>query len=186
MPDKFVPLILSLFEWSNFNFFHSSQWITFPILLCFDWHAFCANLPRSLIIGLILCLYHHIIIIIIILLFASFHASDSWWYFTEIWVTASLLEYPGLYSVFKLILIMQWSGWSRFFLWFSISQVFFPRFRRPFQEHPIIIGIPHPHLPKFSGKIHVHINLFPFFIFTLLLAGRTKSTRRYKFFLSLF
>ena len=49
-----------------------------------------------------------IIIIIIILLFESFYASTSWY--------ESLIRSPGLFSVFKLILEMLWSEWSRFFL----------------------------------------------------------------------
>ena len=35
-----------------------------------------------------------------------FHTSVSWWSFTGVWVTASLLKYPGLFSVFWLILVI--------------------------------------------------------------------------------
>ena len=44
-----------------------------------------------------------IIIIIIIILLLSlqvFHTSISWWSFTGVWVTTSLLKSPGLFSVF--------------------------------------------------------------------------------------
>ena len=41
-----------------------------------------------------------IIIIIIICSFRVFHISISWWFFTGIWVWASLLESPRLFSVF--------------------------------------------------------------------------------------
>ena len=34
-----------------------------------------------------------------------FHISISWWFFTRVWVTASLLKYPGLVSVF-------WPSWA--------------------------------------------------------------------------
>ena len=34
------------------------------------------------------------------LLIRDFHISVSWWYFTEVWVTASLLKSPGPFSVF--------------------------------------------------------------------------------------
>ena len=39
-------------------------------------------------------------IIIIIYSFRIFLVSVSWWFFTGVWVTASLLKSPGLFSVF--------------------------------------------------------------------------------------
>ena len=39
-------------------------------------------------------------IIIIIYSFRVFHISISWWFFTGVWVTASLLKSPGLVSGF--------------------------------------------------------------------------------------
>ena len=44
----------------------------------------------------------YLIIIIIIIIYSSrvFHISVSWWFFTGVWVTASLLKSPGLVSVF--------------------------------------------------------------------------------------
>ena len=47
-----------------------------------------------------------IIIIIIIYSFRVFHISVSWWFFTGVWVTASLLKSPGLVSGFWLFLAM--------------------------------------------------------------------------------
>ena len=41
-----------------------------------------------------------IIIIIIIYSFRVFHISVSWWFFTGVWVTASLFKSPGLVSGF--------------------------------------------------------------------------------------
>ena len=41
------------FEGSNFNFWHSSQQITFPVQLCLVLYSFCANLLHSLITWLI-------------------------------------------------------------------------------------------------------------------------------------
>ena len=38
--------------------------------------------------------------IIVIYSFRVFHISTSWWFFTGVWVTASLLKSPGLFSVF--------------------------------------------------------------------------------------
>ena len=40
---------------------------------------------------------------------------------------ASPLWSPGLFSVFELILIVLWSGWSRFFLWSTVVPGVFPR-----------------------------------------------------------
>ena len=53
---------------------------------------------------------------IIILLFTSFLS-------TVVWVIASLLRFPGLFSVFWLISTMLGSVWSRFFLWFPFLPV---------------------------------------------------------------
>ena len=47
-----------------------------------------------------------IIIIIIIFSFRVFHISVSWWFFTGVWVTASLLKSPGLVSGFWPFLAM--------------------------------------------------------------------------------
>ena len=43
-----------------------------------------------------ICIIIIIIIIIIIFSFRVFHISVSWWFFTGVWVTASLLKSPGL------------------------------------------------------------------------------------------
>ena len=47
-----------------------------------------------------------IIIIIIIYSFRVFHISVNWWFFTGVWVTASLLKSPGLVSGFWPFLVM--------------------------------------------------------------------------------
>ena len=39
--------------WSNFNFLHNSQWITFPTQSCLVLYSFCANLLHSLIMWVI-------------------------------------------------------------------------------------------------------------------------------------
>ena len=68
--------------WSNFNFLYNSLWITFLTQLYLDLYSFWACLLHSLIMWLI----------IIILLLWVFHTSFSWWFFTGVWVTASLLK----------------------------------------------------------------------------------------------
>ena len=44
--------IYHLFVWSNLNFLHISQWITFPTQSCLVLYSFCANLLNSLILWL--------------------------------------------------------------------------------------------------------------------------------------
>ena len=44
--------------------------------------------------------------------FRVFHISISWWFFTGVWVTASLLKSPGLFSVYGQFSIMLSFGWS--------------------------------------------------------------------------
>ena len=50
--------------------------------------------------------------------FWVFHTSMSWWSFTEVWATASLLRSPGLFSVFWPILEMLKFWESQFVLQF--------------------------------------------------------------------
>ena len=45
-------------------------------------------------------------------LIRAFHISDSRWFFTEVWVTASLLKSPGLFLVFWQFSTMLSFGWS--------------------------------------------------------------------------
>ena len=60
-----------------------------------------------------------------IILFFFFHNSVRWRSKIGLCVTASLLGYPGLFSVFKSILLMLQSWWSLSFLWAPVSSVFF-------------------------------------------------------------
>ena len=53
-----------------------------------------------------------IIIIIIIIIIRYFHISNSRWFFSEVWVTASLLKSPGLFLVFWQFSTMLSFGWS--------------------------------------------------------------------------
>ena len=52
-----------------------------------------------------------------------FHNSVSWWFFTRIWVTVSLLKSPGLFSVFWVILVKLLFRWSLLSLLFPILPV---------------------------------------------------------------
>ena len=49
-----------------------------------------------------------IIIIIIIYSIGFFQLSISWWFFTRVWVAASLLKSPGLFLVFWPISVKQY------------------------------------------------------------------------------
>ena len=53
-----------------------------------------------------------IIIIIITYSFRVFQISVSWWFFSGVWVTASLPKSPGLFPVFWPFSIMLWFRWS--------------------------------------------------------------------------
>ena len=88
--------IYHLFVWINLNFLHISQWIALPTQPCLVLYSFCANLLHSLIF----------VIIIIIIHFRVFHTSVSWWFSIGVWVTASLLKSPGLWSILWPLLIM--------------------------------------------------------------------------------
>ena len=46
--------IYHLFVWSNLNFLHNSQWITFSTQLCLVLYSLCANLLLSFIMWLII------------------------------------------------------------------------------------------------------------------------------------
>ena len=63
-------------------------------------NQFCASHFLGRIIIIIIIIMIIIIIIIIIYTLRVFHIGVSWWSFTEVWVTASILKSPGLFSVF--------------------------------------------------------------------------------------
>ena len=55
IPEKFSRTdsglyISHMFAWSNLNYLHSSQWISFPSKSCLLLYIFCANLRHSLVI----------------------------------------------------------------------------------------------------------------------------------------
>ena len=52
------------------------------------------------------------IIFIIIIIIRAFYISNSRWFFTEVWVAASLLKSPGLFLVFWQFSTMLLFGWS--------------------------------------------------------------------------
>ena len=73
--------IYYLLAWSNFYLLHNSLWITFPTQSCLVSYFFCASL-----------LYLLILVLSLLLPLWVFHTCVNWCSFTEVWVTASLLD----------------------------------------------------------------------------------------------
>ena len=103
--------IYHLLAWSNFNFLYIFQWITLPPQPCLALYSFCANFVHLLIMWLMvsslspysLHLLFCCVLLLLLLLYYSlrvFHISFSWWSFTGVWMRASLLKSPALFSVF--------------------------------------------------------------------------------------
>ena len=97
----------------------SSAQIKIGITVTFMFHRFFSSLISSRYLSLFPISFNFTlwsagtaITIIIIYPFRVFHISVSWWFFTGVWVTASLLISPGLSSVFWLFSIMLSFGWS--------------------------------------------------------------------------
>ena len=65
----------------------------------------------------------------------------------------------GLFSVFQPILTMLWSGWCRFFLWFTVPLLFYPSLWESFQMLQLVLTWPSPACSsiffKFFGKLQV-------------------------------
>ena len=66
---------------------------------CIQYHFYYHD-NYFLLFSLYFSLFPFIFIIIIIYSFRVFPISVSWWFFTGVWVTASLLKSPGLVSVY--------------------------------------------------------------------------------------
>ena len=73
-----------------------------------------------------------------------FHASVSGLFFTRVWVTASLLKSPGLFSVFWPILVMLKSRWSLLVHWFLSRLVPLSIFWELFLVHQLQLVSPLP------------------------------------------
>ena len=82
-------------------------------------------------------------------------------------------QVPSRFHVFKLILIVLFSGWSQFFLRYSVHQISFPGLWRPFQRHTIDIMATFM-LCSFFSTLAIYIYL-SYFIFTLRSPGTVKS-----------
>ena len=97
--------IYYLLVWSNWNFLHISQWITLPTQSCLALYSFCANLLHSLIMSLVVSsLSPHSLLYCYYSLIRTFHICNIRWFFTEVWVTTSILKSPGLFLVILAVL----------------------------------------------------------------------------------
>ena len=92
----------------NLILLQNSQQIIFTTQSCLWFAAFAYHMLNRFIIVTTWIT----IAIIIIYIFRVFHISVSWWFFTGFWATASLLNSPGLFSVFWLSSIMLSFGGS--------------------------------------------------------------------------
>ena len=110
---------------------------------------------------------------------SGFHTSDSWWSFTGVWLTASLLKFTGLFLVFGPILIWLWSP---LVIWFLSLPVPLPSLKGLFRIY-------HLHLVSPSDSCSMlyfsylasywYLSLFSIsFNFTPWSAGVAKSTIR--------
>ena len=100
--------IIVIFKFhSFFNSLVRSRYLSF-FLHSFGFILWSAGTAMSTILQILFffliiirsCLLAEIIIIIIIYSFRVFHICVSWWFFTGVWMTASLLSSPGLVSGF--------------------------------------------------------------------------------------
>ena len=98
-----------------------------------------------------------------------FHISVSWWSFTGVWVTASLLKSPELFSVFWPISIIQLFGWSPLVLLFPSPLVLVSILWWLYQWHHLRLAQSSLSCStvflKFLSKVEVLILLFTFFRF---------------------
>ena len=85
------------------------------------------------------------------LLFYSFHISVSWWFFTGVWVRASLLMSPGLISGFWPFLAMP-------VVWIVSTRLPTSKSSRPF-NNPLVI-VPNAVFKLFSRNLLSYLHLF--------------------------
>ena len=95
-----------------------------------------------------------------------FRASVSWWVLTGVWMTASLLKSPGLFSVFWSILIMLLFEWFPHVFLFPGPPIPIPILWWLYRAHQLQLVSPSPSCSivfQFSSKVLVLIYLFAFF-----------------------
>ena len=113
--------------------------------------------------------------LLLLLLLELLHISQRSWSFTGVWVTASLLKSPGLFSVFYLL--------NNVVVWMVSTRPPTSKSSSPFSYCTKSTNYNwyncHLHVPyffQFPSKVEVFILLFTFFQFILWSAGTAKST----------
>ena len=112
-----------------------------------------------------------------------FLTSISWWSFSGVWVSASLLKFPRFFSVFWLILTVLSFEWSPLIFLFPILPVSSTIL---YQTHRLQLLSPSPSSSMFFFSFQArsrYLSLFsPSFNFTLWSVGTAESTIRQVFF----
>ena len=126
----------------------------------FRYSLFLSNILLSLLLLLLLSLLLLLLLLLSLLLLLLysldsflFHTSISKWFLTGGWVTASLLKFPGLFSINWPILIILSFG-------LSLLVLLFPSLSVPLS---ILWWLSCSLLFQFTGKVYVLISLFTFF-----------------------
>ena len=166
-------VFISLIRFQQESFILSSFLVLLGYCLWFPLVWWCQP-PRCLSIcrfRLLLLLFHS---------FEVFHTNVSWCFFTEVCVTVSLLQSPGLFSVFWEILVMLSFGWSLLCVWFLSFPL--PNHWGSFQvyQFQFVSTSPSFSIVLFCSLARSrYLSLFSLsFNFTLLSTGMAKSTIR--------
>ena len=121
------------FVWSWFFIWFSVLPLSFPSNCSkwanYYWYHYNLHILQLLQLSLFLLLLFYSLWVL--------HTSFIWWSFREVWVAASLLRSPGLFSAFYPILTMLWSVCSWFFFWYPVPPIFLPSNSGLFQVHQL-------------------------------------------------
>ena len=93
-----ICIIVTCMFHSFFNSLAKSRYLSF-FSHSFNFILWLAGTAKSTFMQVLLLLFFFSLLRV-------FHTIVSWWFFTEIWVTASPLKSPGIFSVFWPILVM--------------------------------------------------------------------------------
>ena len=101
---SFVIFFFPLRLFDDVHFQYLQVFSFFQNVLILSWFDHSFNI--IIIIAVVVVVFYHYLLIRV------FHISISWWSFTGVWVTASLLKSLGFFSVFWPFSIMLKFGWS--------------------------------------------------------------------------
>ena len=159
---------------SFFNSLVRSKYLSF-FSLYFRFVLWSAGTAKSTILQ-IFCYYYYYYYYYFIPCIV-FHISVNWCFLTGIWLTISFLKSAGLFSVFRLILIMLTPRWSPLVLIVLTFQVHLPIIWGLFQVNQAQL-VTHSPLSfiflKFFSNILVLISLFAFLYFYFVVHPKGK------------